>query len=86
MIRRQFLARALSTAVTTMFARSAFAQSDSHSMHDMSDMSGMDMSNMPSMSPHNIHHVPKAAASHGTSRARCAARRRAAFRVAHARQ
>ncbi|CAE6832965.1 multicopper oxidase family protein [Paraburkholderia haematera] len=55
MIRRQFLAHVLSAAVTSLFARSAFAQHDAHSMHKMSgmdDMDGMDMSDMPSMSAH----------------------------------
>ncbi|WP_341314492.1 multicopper oxidase family protein [Paraburkholderia sp. IMGN_8] len=55
MIRRQFLARALSAAAASLFARSAFAQHDAHSMHKMSgvdDMGGMDMSDMPSMSAH----------------------------------
>src|SRR5579864_4441473 len=55
MIRRQFLARALSAAAASLFARSAFAQHDAHSMHNMSgmdDMGGMDMSDMPSMPAH----------------------------------
>ncbi|RDK04473.1 multicopper oxidase family protein [Paraburkholderia lacunae] len=55
MIRRQFLARALSAAAASLFARSAFAQHDAHSMHKMSgmdDMGDMDMSGMPSMSAH----------------------------------
>ncbi|MEI6001328.1 multicopper oxidase family protein [Paraburkholderia bengalensis] len=49
MIRRDFLARTLSVAVASLFARNVFAQ---HSMHDMHGMSGMsDMDDMPGMSP-----------------------------------
>ncbi|MFM0338145.1 multicopper oxidase family protein [Paraburkholderia fungorum] len=53
MIRRQFLARTLSAAVTSMFAPSVFAQHDAHSMHNMSGMSGMEgMDDMPAMPAH----------------------------------
>ncbi|MBP0591296.1 multicopper oxidase family protein [Paraburkholderia sp. LEh10] len=47
MIRREFLARTLSAAVASLFARGVFAQ---HSMHDMHGTSGMsDMEDMPGM-------------------------------------
>jgi bilirubin oxidase len=53
MIRRQFLARTLSAAVASVFARGVFAQHDAHSMHNMPGMSGMQgMDDMPSMPAH----------------------------------
>src|SRR5258705_1813742 len=48
MIRRQFLARSLSVAVASLFARDIFAQHSGHSMQNMSNMGGMD--DMPGMS------------------------------------
>ncbi|WP_176054259.1 multicopper oxidase family protein [Paraburkholderia caribensis] len=62
MIRRDFLARTLSVAVASLFARNVFAQ---HSMHGMSGMSDMD--DMPGMSSthaansHAAHATPKLA-------------------------
>jgi bilirubin oxidase len=47
MIRRQFLARTLSVAVSSLFARDVFAQMHGHAMHDMPDMN---MDDMPGMS------------------------------------
>jgi len=41
MIRRQFLARSLSAAIGTLFARDAFAQHVGHSMQDMPGMGAM---------------------------------------------
>ncbi|MGF6775582.1 multicopper oxidase family protein [Paraburkholderia sp. GAS334] len=50
MIRRQFLARSLSAAVASLFARDVFAQHAGHSMQGMEDMEGMDdMSGMSGM-------------------------------------
>ncbi|BFG72569.1 multicopper oxidase family protein [Paraburkholderia terrae] len=60
MIRRDFLARTLSVAVASLFARNVFAQ---HSMHGMSGVS--DMGDMPGMSSphadnsHANHSTPK---------------------------
>jgi bilirubin oxidase len=62
MIRRDFLARSLSVAVASLFARNVFAQ---HSMHGMSGMTDMD--DMPGMSSthaansHAAHATPKLA-------------------------
>ncbi|SEA15402.1 multicopper oxidase family protein [Paraburkholderia sartisoli] len=50
MIRRQFLARSLGTAIASLFARSAFAQ---HAGHSMQGMEGMD--DMPGMA--GMHHA-----------------------------
>ncbi|WP_109482450.1 multicopper oxidase family protein [Paraburkholderia sp. C35] len=63
MIRREFLARTLSVAVASLFAREVFAQ---HSMHGMQGMSGMnDMDDMPGMSPsHGAGHGADTHAAH----------------------
>ena len=51
MIRRDFLARTLSVAVASLFARNVFAQQSMHDMHGMSGTGDMDMGDMPGMSP-----------------------------------
>lgn len=57
MIRREFLARTLSVAVASLFARNVSAQ---HSMHDMHGMSDMD--DMPGMSSSHSSHANQHAA------------------------